>query len=342
MDNETHTNNTHKTERKKKKWLPYALHAAVLGGMAYAGMKYVDGEALTKALRGFQWWYAPLICLCTLIYVFIKGWRFAGMMREVVPDVSRGTLMRAWFAGQAATLLPGGTAARAGMLAEVGVAPEKTAAPLLLSAWSDHALFLVCAVTGALFIPSVRPAVGYLLAFLAVVAVVLGVEASRTWLLRIVEKLMGKLNLAKQWNNFRESFARTATPKALVSAVSNTAVSFIFMVLALWLALRSVGANDVPISTVLFAWALPTMLGRVSALPGGVGVTEAGMVGILAHTAGASLSADTATAAVLIFRLGTVVFAAIAGGVVYFTAWRSAKHKVKPSEEKNSGKVITA
>lgn len=335
MDNETHK------PKRKKKWLPYVLHAAVLGGMAYAGMKYVDGEALTKALRGFAWGYAPLIGLCTLIYVFIKGWRFAGMMREVVPEVSRGTVMRAWYAGQAATLLPGGTAARAGMLAEVGVAPEKTAAPLLLSAWSDHALFLLCAITGALFIPSVRPAVGYLLAFLAVVAVVLGVEASRTWLLRIVEKLMGRLNLAEQWSNFRESFTQTATPKALLSAVGNTAVSFVFMVLALWLSLRGVGANDVPLSTVLFAWALPTMLGRVSALPGGVGVTEAGMVGILANTGGASLDKDTATAAVLIFRLGTVVFAAIAGGVVYFTAWRSAKHKTKSPETK-SGKVVTA
>jgi len=91
------------------------------------------------------------------------------------------------------------------------------------------------------------------------------------------------------------------------------------MVLALHLALLGVGAH-VPPMTLLLAFTLPTMLGRISAMPAGVGVTEAGMIGILDSAPGVTL--DQAAAATMIFRVGTVFFAALAGALVYAFYWR--------------------
>ncbi|HZH98090.1 MAG TPA: YbhN family protein, partial [Fimbriimonadaceae bacterium] len=99
----------------------------------------------------------------------------------------------------------------------------------------------------------------------------------------------------------------------------NTAGAFACLIFALHLCMMGVGKN-VPIMTLLLAFALPTMLGRISALPGGVGVTEFGMTGIL--NAAPDVSLNEAAAAVTIFRLGTVLFTAMAGGLVYFTWWR--------------------
>jgi uncharacterized membrane protein YbhN (UPF0104 family) len=80
--------------------------------------------------------------------------------------------------------------------------------------------------------------------------------------------------------------------------------------------------KNLPAPTLFLAYILPAMLGRLSALPAGVGLTEAGMVGFLASASG--VAAETATAAAAVFRIGTVFFQALLGGLVYFLFWGSA------------------
>ncbi|HVK02528.1 MAG TPA: lysylphosphatidylglycerol synthase transmembrane domain-containing protein [Armatimonadaceae bacterium] len=305
------------------KWLQYVLHAAVLGGLILAGLKYIDGEQFTRAISRFYWPYAPVICLLGVASVLVKGWRFAQLMRELV-DATRSMFVRVYLAGQSCTLLPGGGAARAGMLKQAGIPAAQTAAPLALSSLTDQAMFLLCALVAALWFESARRPVFILLGVLAAVSIVLGVEASRTWLLGVIDRLMGRFKWRDRWQEFKESFKQVATPKLLLGGLANTAVSFALVLTALHLALRGVDAS-VPPATLLLAFALPTMLGRISAMPGGVGVTEAGMIGVLDHAPGVSL--DQAAAAVTVFRLGTVLFSALVGGLVYLFAWRGAKEK---------------
>jgi uncharacterized protein (TIRG00374 family) len=323
-----------KDENEKRKGrfrlLQYGLHAAVLLGLIYAGMKYVNGDAFAHAIRRFDWRYAPVICLLSVGYVLIKGWRFTGMMRDLTETAPRGLLMRAYVSGQAATLLPGGAAARAGLLKQAGIPAAETAAPLALSSLSDQAMFLLLSIAGAMWFEQARRPVLALLAVLLTVSLLLGIEATRTWLLRLIDRLMGRFKLREHWGEFREAMAQVATPPRLLSALVNTACAFVCLLVALHLALRGVGATGVPPMTILLAFALPTMLGRVSALPGGFGVTEAGMVGILDHAPGVTL--DQAAVAVTVYRLGTVVFAALVGGLVYLFAWRGEKAAQKMAE----------
>jgi hypothetical protein len=49
------------------------------------------------------------------------------------------------------------------------------------------------------------------------------------------------------------------------------------------------------------------------------------MVGILDHAPGVTL--DQAAAAVLLYRVGTVLFAALFGGLVYWFGWHPSKEK---------------
>jgi uncharacterized protein (TIRG00374 family) len=158
-----------------------------------------------------------------------------------------------------------------------------------------------------------------LLAGLIVLSVLLGIEATRSWLLNIVEKLMGKLHVRNQWHDFLDAIKQISTVPVLLGGLANTAISFVLMVEALHLSTKGVGA-DVPYLTLVLAFTLPALLGRISAMPGGVGVTEAGMVGIL--DAAPHVTLDQAAAAVAIFRIGTVFFAALFGGFVYFFGWR--------------------
>jgi uncharacterized protein (TIRG00374 family) len=312
--------------KSKYKYLQYALHAAVLIGLVVAGLKYVNGEAFTRALRQFNWSYAPIICLLSLFYVLVKGWRFTRMMRHLEESVPRRMLMRAYVAGQACTLLPGGGAARAALLKQVGIPPAATAAPLAITAFTDQITYFLCTLLAALWFEAARKPVLIFLGVLTVISILLGVEASRTWLLSLMEKLMGRFKLENHWQEFLASLKSVATPGVLLAGLGETAVAFAGLIFALHLTMLGVGAQ-VPPMTLLLAFALPTMLGRISAMPGGIGVTEAGMVSILDHSAGVSL--NQAAAAVAVYRLGTVFFAALVGGAVYLLAWRGNKEKAK-------------
>ncbi|MEZ4617558.1 MAG: hypothetical protein R2867_18875 [Caldilineaceae bacterium] len=68
------------------------------------------------------------------------------------------------------------------------------------------------------------------------------------------------------------------------------------------------------------------MLGRLAPVPGGIGVTEASMVGVLVSVA--AMSSHTATAVVIIYRIATILFQALFGALVYFFVWRGSAEKV--------------
>jgi uncharacterized protein (TIRG00374 family) len=303
---------------KAKTLLKYALHLAVLIGLGVAGAKYINGPEFWKAVNAFDWRYAPLICLLGIGSVVIKAWRFATLLRRV-KDVKRTTTMVAYTAGQSATLLPGGIAARAAMLEQIGIEAAESSPAVALSSISDQLGFIVVSLFCAAWFESARKPVLILIGVLAIISILLGIEAVRTWLLGVIEKILGKFKLLEAWREFKESMAQTLSWEVVATGVMNTLMSFSLLIAALWFAMKGVGGS-VPVLTVMLAFALPTMLGRISALPGGVGVTEFGMTGILNAAPGITL--NQAAAAVLIFRLGTVVFTALVGGALYWFAWR--------------------
>ena len=309
--------------KNPRKLLKYALHIAVLAGVVWAGMKTIDGDQFSRALHNFNWVYAPFVALLGILSMVVKSWRFATLLKEV-NDVPRTVAMKAYVAGQSMTLLPGGIAARAGLLEQVGIPAEKSSPAIAMSSVSDQIGFLICGIIASFYFEPARKPVMILLAVLAVVAIVLCVEASRSWLSRLVEKLLGRFNLADRWRGFVHSMGETLSVRVVAVGLGNTLVSFALLVFALHLCMAGVG-HPVPPLSLLLAFAVPTMLGRISALPGGVGVTEVGMVGVLDRVPGVSL--DNAAAAVLVFRIATVLVTALVGAVIYFFSWRKVAQK---------------
>ena len=311
-------------EKRGSQYLTYTLHALVLAGLIAAGLKYIQGDLFWRAFHRFNWACIPVVLTLTVGYVLLKGTRFTAMMRHLT-HLDEGVLMRAYVAGQACTLLPGGMAARAGILKQVGVPASDTAAPIAISGLSDQFVFAACSMLAALWFETARRPVLVMLGVLIGLSILLGVEATRTWLLGLVERLMGRFHLLSHWCEFLLSLREVATPRMILASVANAALAAALMIAALDLCAMGVGA-EIPYMTLLLAYTLPTQLGRISAMPGGVGVTEAGMIGILNAAPGVTL--DQAAAATVVFRLGTVAFAALFGGIVYALAWRGRREEV--------------
>ena len=307
----------------KGKYLKYILHVVVLVGLIIAAVKYINGEEVLEALKSYDYAYAPVLLALPTLYLSMKAWRFIQLMRPV-SDVPGNVLFRGYVAGTAATLVPGGVAVRAGLMQQAGISLAKSGVPVALSSILDQVVFIVTALLAAFWFESVRVPALILLGILIVFVMLLLFPASRHWLSGITTAIAKRFNVADQWQKLLQSGRDVLNVRTILIALAITVAAFLVEVFVLDLSLRGFGFN-VPYATLFFAYILPQMLGRLSALPAGVGVTEASMVGFLSSSAG--IDPDTGLAATAIFRIATVFFQALLGALVYFFAWRGEKEK---------------
>jgi uncharacterized protein (TIRG00374 family) len=307
----------------KSKYLKYILHAAVLIGLILAAVKYINGEEVLQALRSYNYAFAPALLALSALYLGMKAWRFVQLLRPV-SDVPGNVMFRGYVAGTAATLVPGGVAARAGLMDQAGISVAKSGMPVALSSILDQVAFIGSALLAAIWFENVRVPVLILLGVLVLLGVIFAFPAPRRWLKNVAAAIAKRFNVAEQWKNFLQHGREVINTRTILVALAITIAGLLVQVIMLDFSLRGFGF-DVPYATLFFAYIVPTMLGRLSALPAGVGVTEASMVGFLSSSAG--VDPDTGLAATAIFRIGTVFFQALLGALVYFFAWRGEKEK---------------
>ena len=305
----------------------YLLHAAILIGVVAAAAKYLDRDQLLVALQRFEFIFAPPLLAVSVAYIFLKAWRFVLLMRPVT-DVPWAVMVRGYVAGTAATLLPGGVAARAGLMSQAGVPVEKSAGPVAYSSLLDQVVFLLGLFAAAFWVDSARLPALIFFGFLLLFGLLLLIPPVRRSFGRLAEWIAEKLNFLEGWQRFVSTLQQVSAPMVLLIGLLFTLIGLIFQIVMMDLSLRAFDLA-LPYSTLFLAYMLPTMLGRMSALPAGVGVTEVSMVGFLASSNG--LDVETVTAAAVIFRLGTVFFQAVLGALIYFYFWRGEKEKGRDS-----------
>lgn len=305
-------------EVDRKKILTYGMHAVILLGVIYAAVKYLNGAEVLEALRNFDYIFAPLMLALSAGYLLLKAWRFVVLLEPLEERLPRLVTAKAYVAGQAATLLPGGIAARAGLMKQVDVSVAKSSVAIIFSSGLDQAVFILGGLIAALYFPAARTPVLIILGVLAVVAALALWGQTRDFLLTQARRVAGRFNFEEQWERFLDAVPVVLNWKTMGLGLGITLIAFAFKIFTLDFALRGAGL-DVPYPSIFLAFILPTMLGRIFPVPGGVGVTEAGMVGFLTSTT--QVDPDTATAAVAIFRIATILFQAIIGAALYFVGW---------------------
>jgi uncharacterized protein (TIRG00374 family) len=85
-----------------------------------------------------------------------------------------------------------------------------------------------------------------------------------------------------------------------------------------------------PWDAAIFAYSASTMAGALAMLPGGLGITEAGMTGLLQALGGSTMTKEVATAATILTRLATLWFA-VAIGLIALALYRAHQRSTRPT-----------
>jgi uncharacterized protein (TIRG00374 family) len=105
-------------------------------------------------------------------------------------------------------------------------------------------------------------------------------------------------------------------------------ISWYFECLAFWLVVQGFQGAAIEHQAAVFIYATMTIAGALSFLPGGLGVTEAGMLGMLTQL-GTGTGKGVAAAATFVTRLCTLWFAVVVGLVALVIFARKTKVKVE-------------
>ena len=242
--------------------------------------------------------------------------RWTFYLKVLKIDAPAGISALVFLSGLAMSITPG----KAGELVKCYLLNSRTGAPVSRSApvvvmerLTDVISVIILGLTGFALLP--MPVVVVL-----AVALVVSVAGLLFAVSRQASRLAG-LPILSRWSELlrdsQEGFKELAAPRVMAAGVAMGVVAWFAEGLALWLILKGIG-SDIPLVRALPIYAAATLVGAVTALPGGLVGTEGSMLALLQQS---GLTRAGASAGTVLVRLVTLWFA-VAVGLVALLALR--------------------
>jgi len=152
--------------------------------------------------------------------------------------------------------------------------------------------------------------------------------------LRLVEKFPLIRRLAPKLREAYDSLLEMTRPLPLIIGTSTGIVAWGLECAALWSIILGFGDAVLSWDAATFAYSTSTMAGALAMMPGGLGVTEIGMAGLLQALGGPQMTISLATAATILVRLATLWYA-VALGIVALGMRRLMIQNQKNTKKEN-------
>ncbi len=280
-----------------------------------------DLQQTRTQVKEFNWIYFPLVLLLTLFNYILRFFKWHFYLGQVgIKDYSILKSARLFLAGFPLAVTPGkvGEALKAVWLEkETGLPVSKGISVVLAERISDGLGVLILSTLGVLAYPQYWPAFAIVLGGLILLIILIQIRPAALWLLELASRLPFSYKISRGLRDFYEGSYALFKPQALLVAVSIGVVSWLGEGIGMYYVLRGLGIPPgwQTLSIAVFVLAFSTVIGAVSALPGGLGAAEVSIAGMLTLLLG--LARDKAAAATLIIRFATLWFAVLIGLAVW-------------------------
>jgi len=324
-----------------KKLLSKIVLGVVLGVIFYAGFTiWADVREVGSALSSYNYWTAATgLLLAALNYLvrFVRWHYYLGVLKVAVPW-SESLLI--FLSGFSLTVTPGklGEAVKAFLLRESrGIPAIKTAPIVVAERLTDliGLLGLTCVGVFSFDVDQRFVVAGVVLVAVALLFVT--VESLAQLALGIAGRLPVVSRFSEKLKEAHASMSVMLKPKPLLAACALSLVSWLFECLAFWVIVHGFEGAAIGLRPATFIYAAMTIAGALLFLPGGLGVTEAGMLVLLGQL-GTGVTRSVATAATFVTRLCTLWFAVAVGLAALMIFARQRKMQIDlPEASADSG-----
>ena len=296
-----------------------ALLLAVLGSvLVYAVLAALtDAQAVASALRDFPLTTLAAMVALTLACYGLRAVRWRFLVGRVNCPLGYRDAAYIQFSGMTMTVTPGklGEVLKAYLAHQIcGLRMSRGVAIVFCERLADLIAVLVLSVGGVSLLGG-----GWLALAIAALIVALGTLAVSSprfheLALRFIESRTWARKHHASASAISDTIRTVLTPRPFAAAISIAIVAWGCEGLAFALALRALGFTALGVAPAIAVYAASTVIGALVFLPGGIGLTEVSMAGLLVA---AGMAGPDATAATVLIRLVTMWFGVALGWLVF-------------------------
>jgi uncharacterized protein (TIRG00374 family) len=304
--------------QKSSRIIRRLIPGLIFGFLVFLGLILAgDIRQVSTRVRDFRWVYFPLVLLLTLFNYILRFFKWHYYLGQVgVKDFSLLSSARLFLAGFPLAVTPGkvGEALKAVWLErETDLPMSKGIAVILAERISDGLGVLALSTLGVIAYPRYWPAFAVVLGGLILIIILSQIRPAALWLLDQGARLPLIQRLSESLREFYEGSFLLFRPGPLLVAVGLGTISWLGEGIGMYFILRGLDVSGgwQTLSIAVFVLAFSTVIGAISALPGGLGAAEASIAGMLVLLL--DLNRDTAAAATLLIRFATLWFAVALG-----------------------------
>ena len=274
-----------------------------------------DADEVGAAFNEFKWAYLPPVILLVLLNYVVRAERWHSYLRTIGLALPRVRSYRFFLAGLSMSITPAkaGEAMKALFLKlEKGAPVERGVAVVFAERISDMIGMVVLIGIGSFAIAYGLISFAAVVLILILILVLLAKPEFTSWVVARLKR--GKL-LSRVGNMIERAAldARTLlTGKPLIEGSGLSIIAWFAECAAFYLILTGISV-DISLLECVFIYSFSSVIGAVSMMPGGMGTTEATMVGLLVLL---SVGAPVASFAVILTRVCTLWFAVGLGLVI--------------------------
>lgn len=280
-----------------------------------------DLRQVSAQVLNFRWVLYPVVIALTFtnyILRFVKWHFYLGQIG--VRNLPLAESARLFVGGFPLAVTPGkvGEALKGLWINQAtGVPTARGVSVVLAERISDGLAVLVLSTLGVIAYPRYWPGFAAVLGILLTVIVVSQIRPLALALIGLGERLPLVNRFAHLLHEFYEGSFALFRPRATLFAVALGTVSWLAEGIGMYVVLVGLGVPPSweTLSIAVFVLSFSTVIGAVSALPGGLGAAEASIAGMLVLLIG--LPGDLAAAATLLIRFATLWFGVGLGLVVW-------------------------
>jgi uncharacterized protein (TIRG00374 family) len=301
----------------------------VAAGVAvYVGFTiWANAGKVAAALASFSWAMAGVALLLAAGNYLVRFGRWHYYLRVLGLKVAPRDSLLVFLAGFSLTVTPGklGEAVKAFLLrASHGYPVTRTAPIVVAERVTDLLALLLLALVGVFHFDVDRR---FLVAGAVLVlggVLVVSIDPLAELALDVAARLPGLRRVAPKLREMHGATAALLHPKPLALSTALATASWFLECLAFWVVVHGFPKVGLELRAATFIYAAMTIAGALSFLPGGLGVTEAGMLALLVRF-GTGLDRSQAAAATFVTRGATLWFA-VALGLPALVLYARRKH----------------
>ena len=308
----------------------------LLGALVFAGLSlYGDVRALLENLSAFRWEMLALAVALASGNYALRFLRWQYYLRRIDTPVPAGESALIFLAGFVMSVTPGkvGEVFKSLLLYEArGHSIARTAPVVVAERLTDLVALVILTALGAL---SFEQGIAITIAGAVLVSAVLAACAYRPLGelgLSIAARLPVLGRIAPRLREAYESLHIMTRPRPLFIGTSLATCAWALEVVSLGVILAGFSGVSLGWEATTFAYSASTIAGAVAMMPGGLGVTEAGITGLLMALGDAAMTPAVATAATMLVRLATLWWAVLLGLVALGLYRRHIRARVRSGD----------